>query len=279
MKNSLTNHWMTSPVKTVSPQTPILEARQMMNAEKIRALPVVQAEKVVGMITWRGLLRTDLPAVDGALWKRSVTIQEHCVGDIMTVNPIGVFPNSTIPKSARIMLENKIPALPVFTEKRGAQGILTTSDIFRFILAELPDLKPALTVNDYMTSDVVTADPYTSLLEAQRLMGTKRIRSLPVVEDGQLLGLVTRTDMVKVEPSRFVSPKNQEQSLTILLQPIEKIMTKPLITTTPQENLLTVAKTLLENKIHCLPVLDPEGQLCGIITDSDLFRMVMKKFF
>ena len=279
MKNGLTSNWMTTPVKTVSPKTYVLEARQMMNTEKIRAMPVVQDEKVVGIITWRSLLRVDMPAMDGAIWKRSVPVQEKCVEDIMTVNPIGVFPHSPLPKSARIMLENKIPALPVFTEKRGAQGILTTSDIFRFILGELPDLKATLHVNDYMTSDVVTIDPETSLLEAQRLMGIKRIRSLPVMEEGKLVGLVTRTDMVKVEPSRFVSPKNQEQSLAILLQPIEKIMTRQLVTTTPQENLLAVAKTMLENKIHCLPVLDKEGQLCGVITDSDLFRMVVKKFY
>jgi CBS domain-containing protein len=56
-------------------------------------------------------------------------------------------------------------------------------------------------------------------------------------------------------------------------------MTRHLLTTTSQENLITVAQTMLENKIHCLPVLDSEQQLSGIITDSDLFRMVVKKFF
>ena len=279
MKNPLTSSWMTSPVKTVSPKTRIIEARQMMSAEKIRALPVVQDEKVIGIITWRGLLRADMPVIDGVMWQRRDSLQEKCVGDIMTVNPIAVVPQAPLPKSARIMLENKIPALPVLSENRSPLGIFTTSDVFRFILGALPGLKQILRVNDYMTSDIVTIDPNTSLLEAQRLMGIKRIRSLPVLEEGQLVGLVTRTDMVKVEPSRFASPKNQEQSLAVLLQPVEKIMTRHLLTTTSQENLTTVAQTMLENKIHCLPVLDSEQQLSGIITDSDLFRMVVKKFF
>jgi CBS domain-containing protein len=279
MKNSLTGYWMTSPVKTVSPKTRIFEARQMMNAEKIRAMPVVHDEKVVGIITWRGLLRTDVPTIDGVTWRGIVSIQDKCVGDIMTVNPIGIFPQSPLPKAARIMLENKITAMPVFNEQRGAQGILTTSDVFRFIIDELPELKESLRVADYMTSDVVTVAPDTSLLEAQRLMGTKRIRSLPVMDEAKLVGLVTRTDMVKVEPSRFVSPENQEQSLSILLQPIEKIMTRNLVTTTPEENLVSIARTMLERKIHCLPVLSKEGQLCGVITDSDLFRMVVNTFY
>ncbi len=278
MKNGITSHWMSTPVKTVTPKTYIMEARQIMNTEKIRALPVVQEEKVVGIITWRGLLRADIPVIDGVRWTKEIVLKEKRIEDIMTVNPIGVLPNSPLPKSARVMLENKIPVLPVFDEKRGAQGILTTSDVFRFIMNELPDLKTILRVEDYMTSDLVVVDPDTSLLEAQRLMGIKRIRSLPVVEDGKLVGLVTRTDMVKVEPSRFASPHNQEQSLAILLQPIEKIMTRRLVTTTPKANLVLAASSMLENKIHCLPVLDGEGHLSGIITDSDLFRMVVKKF-
>jgi CBS domain-containing protein len=279
MKNPLTSSWMTSPVKTVSPKTRIIEARQMMSAEKIRALPVVQDEKVVGIITWRGLLRADMPVIDGIIWQRRDSLLEKYVGDIMTVNPIAVVPQSPLPKSARIMLENKIPALPVLSEKHSPLGIFTTSDAFRFIMGALPELKQILRVNDYMTSDIVTIDPDTSLLEAQRLMGIKRIRSLPVMEEDELVGLVTRTDMVKVEPSRFASPKNQEQSLSVLLQSVEKIMTRQILTTKPQENLITVAKTMLENKIHCLPVVDHKNQLCGIITDSDLLRMVVKKFF
>lgn len=278
MKNGITSSWMSTPVKTVSPKTFIMEARQTMNNEKIRAMPVVQDEKVIGIITWRGLLRADIPVIDGVRWTKEVFLKEERVQDIMTVNPIGVLPNSPLPKSARIMLENKIPVLPVFDEKRGAQGILTTTDIFRFIMSELPDLKSVLRAEDYMTNDVVVVDPDTSLLEAQRLMGIKRIRSLPVIEEGKLVGLVTRTDMVKVEPSRFASHLNQKQSFAILLQPIEKIMSRELITTTPKATLVTVAKSMLENKIHCLPVLDDEGQLCGVITDSDLFRMVVKKF-
>ena len=279
MKNGLVSFWMTSPVVTVSPKTFIVDARRIMNAEKIRALPVVSDEKVVGIITWRGLLRTDMAEFDGVMWTKEVSLKEKRVEDIMTVNPIGIFPNSLMPKAARILLENKIAALPVFNEQRGALGILTTSDIFRFILAELPELKRVLRVSDYMAEEVVTIDPQTSLLEAQRLMGTKRMRALPVIENDKLVGLVTRTDLMKTAPSRFASPNNQDQSLAIMLQPVEKIMTRELFTVTPQKPLLTVAELMLENKFHSVPVIGAESNLLGIITDSDLFRMVIQKFF
>ena len=113
MKNGLVSFWMTSPVVTVSPKTFIVDARRIMNAKKIRALPVVTDEKVVGIITWRGLLRTDMAEFDGVMWTKEVSLKEKRVEDIMTVNPIGIFPTSLMPKAARILLENKIAAQSV----------------------------------------------------------------------------------------------------------------------------------------------------------------------
>jgi CBS domain-containing protein len=278
MKNGLVSHWMTSPVVAVSPKTFIVDARRIMNAEKIRALPVVSDEKVVGIVTWRGLLRTDASALDSAVLTKEISIKEKRVEDIMTVNPIGIFPHSLMPKAARIMLENKITALPVFNDQRGALGILTTSDLFRFMIDELPELKRTLHVSDYMTDEAVTIDPETSLLEVQRLMGVKRIRVLLIVDQEKLAGLVTRTDMMKADPSRFVLPHSQEESLAILLQPVKKIMNQQLLTITPEQPLLKAAELMLENKIHSLPVVGAEGELLGIITESDLFRMVIQKF-
>ncbi len=278
MRNGLVSQWMTSPVVAVSPRTFIVDARRIMKAENIRALPVVSNEKVVGIITWRGLLQSDQSALNDLKLTKEISINEKSVEDIMTVNPIGIFPNSLIPRAASVMLENKITALPVFNDKRGALGILTTSDLFRFILAELPELKRALHVSDYMTDEVVTISPDTSLLEAQRLMGTKRIRVLLIVEKTILTGLVTRTDMMKVTPSHFTLSKNQEQSLEVMLQPVDKIMTRQLLTVTPEQPLLKVAELMLKNKIHSLPVVGLEGELLGVITESDLFRMVIQKF-
>ena len=66
LKNGLVSQWMTSPVVTVSPKTFVVDARRIMSAEKIRALPVVINEKVVGIVTWRGLLQADQPALNSS---------------------------------------------------------------------------------------------------------------------------------------------------------------------------------------------------------------------
>lgn len=278
MKNGTINQWMTSPVVTVTPATPIVDARRIMDAEKIRALPVVREEAVIGIVTRRGLLRADLPMLDGVPLVKEIQLKEKHISDIMTVKPIVILPGQIMPKAARVMLENKITALPVVDNGK-LVGIVTNSDIFRFIQSELPETRKPVSVEDYMTHEVVTISPKTSLMEAQRIMATERIRVLPVIEDEQMVGLVTRTDFMSVSPSRFVTHRNQELSLTILSQPVEKVMSRKLVTTTRQASIVKAAALMQEHKIHCLPVLNAEGKLEGIITESDLFRLVIKKFY
>ncbi|NLF52462.1 MAG: CBS domain-containing protein [Leptolinea sp.] len=279
MKNGIIRNWMSSPVTTISPETSLLDARQIMDAKKIRALPVLIEGKMVGIVTRRGLLRTDIPALSERAWSTDLDLKGAEVSGIMTKNPITVPDSGPLPKAARVMLENKITAIPVVDANRKMVGIITTSDIFRFVQAELPELKENLVVKDYMTSRVVTLDPDDSLLEAHRVMGLERIRSMPVVDDEQLLGIVTRTDLLSNDNSRFLSRNNQEESIRVLISSVEQIMTRKVITIKPDASLIEAAKIMMEKKIHSLPVEDEKKKLAGIITESDLFRMVIQKFF
>jgi CBS domain-containing protein len=278
MSNGMVRSWMSSPVVTVTPETSLINARKLIDEHHIRALPVMNENQLVGIVTKRGLLRLDLSTLESESWDRDVDLAEETVGQVMTIKPITLFPETLMAKAARIMLENKITALPV-VEDGNLVGILTNSDLLSFILAEYPGLKKEILVKNYMTDEVVTIEEETTLLESHRLMGTKRIRSLPVVKDGQLVGLVTRTDLMSSDPSRLASRKNQEISLKILTQPVKKVMTTPVLTVSPETELTEAAKIMLEHKIHALVVLNEQKQIAGIITESDLFLMVVQKFY
>jgi CBS domain-containing protein len=278
INNGFIKQWMSSPVITVSPDVSLTEAREILSDEHIRALPVVKNNQLVGIITRRGLLRVDLSFLVDESWHERIDMTEEKVSDVMTQNPLVIRPDSVIPKAARIMLENKITVLPV-VEKGKLVGIITNSDFLRFIIEEYPSLKKTILVKHYMTDDVATIDKDTSLLEAHRLMGVKRIRSLPVMEGDTLVGMVTRTDLMSSDPSRLASSQKQELSLKVLTQPVEKVMSAPLFTISPEAPLPEAARLMLENKIHCLPVMDENNKLAGMITESDLFLMIVQKFF
>jgi acetoin utilization protein AcuB len=171
MSNQLVKSWMSTPVTTVTEETPLSEARKLIADKKIRALPVMRGDKLVGIITRRGLLRLDLSILGEGSWHLNADLEDEKVGRVMTLKPLTILPDSSMPKAARIMLENKITALPVIENNR-LLGIITNSDILRFLLATYEELKKPIFIKNYMTDEVVSIEKTTSLLEAHRLMGT-----------------------------------------------------------------------------------------------------------
>lgn len=278
MLDRLVRNWMSSPVITVTPRTTLPEARKITADHKIRALPVMDGERLVGIVTRRGLLRLDLSFLGGKTPQREGELPEETVGDVMTRNPLTADPESPMPKAARILLENKITALPVM-EKGRLIGILTNTDVLRFLLEGYSELKKKVLVSECMTYEVVTIDPDSSLLQAHELMGTLRIRSLPVVENGELKGIVTRTDLMGADPSRLAQHRDAEASYAILTQPVSKLMTSPVTTIAPDAEITDAAQLIVQQKFHSLPVIDKENKLIGILTESDLFQVIVQMFY
>lgn len=276
MTYSLVKDWMTSPVITGTPEMALSEARQIFNERHIRALPILQGDKVVGLINRLVLIGLDLSILGNEVWNLGINVADETAADVMKTNVITITPDATILHATRTMLENKINALPVL-ENGKLIGILTSSDLLRFIIKMYQPLDKKVTVADYMTDEVVTVTRQTTLLEAHTLMGAKHIRSLPVIENGKIIGLVTRTDLMSSDPSRPAMQNSSETSTKVLAQPVEKVMVSNVITIAPTAELTEAAKIMLEKKIHCLPVVDEKQQMLGIITESDLFLMLLQK--
>ncbi len=131
-------------------------------------------------------------------------------------------------------------------------------------------------VKDWMTKNVITVRPDTTLPEAHRLMKDHNIRRLPVVnEEGKLIGIVTLGDVREAEPSQATTLSIWELNYLLSNLRIKEIMTPNPITISQENTIADAARLMLENKISALPVMD-NGKLVGIITESDIFRMVVK---
>jgi CBS domain-containing protein len=131
-------------------------------------------------------------------------------------------------------------------------------------------------VKDWMTRNVVTITPDTTLPEAHRLMTEKRVRRLPVMRNDFLVGIITLGDVRGAEPSGATSLSIWELNYLLSQLKIEEIMTRNLITISPYATIGQAAETMLEYKVSGLPVVDGEMKLVGIITESDIFRMVVQ---
>lgn len=133
-------------------------------------------------------------------------------------------------------------------------------------------------VSDWMTRDVITITPVTSLKEAHDLMKSKGIRRLPVVTQGEVVGIVTLGDLRGAAPSMASSLSIWEINDLLANLKISDIMTRHPATIHQNASIGEAARMMLVKKFSGLPVVDDENRLVGIITESDIFRLVVSEW-
>ena len=133
-------------------------------------------------------------------------------------------------------------------------------------------------VRDWMSSPPITIDADATLPEACDLIRTHRIRRLPVMQNGKLVGIVTRGDLRGAQPSEATSLSIWELNTLLAKLKIKEIMTPDPITIRKDANIRDAAQLMIDYKVSGLPVVDANGDLIGMITESDIFRMVVKRW-
>jgi acetoin utilization protein AcuB len=136
-------------------------------------------------------------------------------------------------------------------------------------------------VKEYMTSDPVAVDEDFSILEAAELMKKRKVRRFPVLRGDQLIGIVTDRDLRSAAPSQVVSFDAQERELMPELHSllsgitIKEVMSRDVITIRPEETIVAAAQLMLEHRMSGIPVVDAQGRLQGIITETDIFKVLV----
>ena len=131
-------------------------------------------------------------------------------------------------------------------------------------------------VKGWMTADVITIDEGTPMMKASIIMKEKKIRSLPVVDNNRkLIGIVSDRDLRDASPSKATTLDVYELNYLISTIRITDIMTKDIVFVRPDETVEFAAILMLENKISSLPVINDKGSLIGIITQTDIFEVLI----
>lgn len=126
-------------------------------------------------------------------------------------------------------------------------------------------------IKDYMTTELVTITPDTSVTKAQDLLKKHDINRLPVVENEQLVGLITKDILIKHSPSGATSLSAHEVNYLLEKTVVKDIMKKKIMTIEPNRLVEEAASIMRANNIGVLVVTENE-QLVGIITDKDIFK-------
>ncbi|XHV83791.1 CBS domain-containing protein [Streptococcus dysgalactiae subsp. equisimilis] len=132
-----------------------------------------------------------------------------------------------------------------------------------------------MSVKDYMTKEVISISPEESVAHAADLMRDKRLRRLPVIEKGQLVGLVTEGTMADASPSKATSLSIYEMNYLLNKTKIRDIMIRQVVTVEPDASLEDAIYEMMTYKVGVLPVVQ-NNQVVGIITDRDVFKAFLE---
>jgi CBS domain-containing membrane protein len=134
----------------------------------------------------------------------------------------------------------------------------------------------AIQVREIMSTDLVTLTEDETLAHAQRCMARGRIRHLPVVRDGKLVGLLTHRDLLAASFSTFAEVDHGEQRRIFGTVPVVEAMHRDVVSVPPDLPVREAARILIENKYGCLPVVSRAGELVGIVTEADFLHLTVR---
>jgi CBS domain-containing protein len=126
-------------------------------------------------------------------------------------------------------------------------------------------------VRELMQKDVVTVDAAAHLDVAEELMRMDRIRHLPVVSDGRLVGLVSQRDLFRAALSSAIARSPQDEQRWLARIPVRQAMTREVLSAHPDADLGHAVEMMLRERVGCLPVVE-EGRLVGLLSETDCLR-------
>lgn len=126
-------------------------------------------------------------------------------------------------------------------------------------------------VKHWMTQNPITVKPSTPLVEAARLMKEFGIRRLPVVDKGEVVGILTHRNILEAAPSKATTLSVQELNYVLEKLTVAKVMRKDPICVSPEDSVIDVVIMGHEKGIGAFPVVDSRGVLVGIVTENEIY--------
>lgn len=130
-------------------------------------------------------------------------------------------------------------------------------------------------VAEVMTENPLTLEPEDAIWQAEEIMNQHDIRQLPVVDDNEVVGIITDRDIRSFLSGKlFGTPEDREKAMNTKIRTV--MTTKP-ISLSPDDDLRDAVELLIEEKVGGIPVIDEEERLVGIVTQMDILRCFLER--
>jgi CBS domain-containing protein len=262
-------------VVTVPPTTTIMGAIKTMTFYGFSRLPIADpgTKRLIGFVTsvdvvdfLGGGLRHNLlrEKYGGNIF----TAINADITEIMSTNLTYASDKASLNDVLKLMYEKNVGGIPIVDEDIRIKAIITEEDFVRFCRG----LDTGLTVEAFMSPNVVTAPAQTTIEKMTRMIIQKGFRRMPIVQEGVLMGMVTASDIMKYLGSGDAFEKVVTGDIgEVMNQPIKSLIKRSLLATEKKADLGQAARKMMDNDIGSLPVMD-KGSLAGILTERDYVR-------
>lgn len=262
---------MTPHPTCIAPDTSLRDALSVMDDNDFRHLPVMSGGQLVGLVSERDLLEA-LGWMGGDVADEDVLADERPtrVGDVMSRMPSVAKPGVPIGSAVAEMVARRIGCLPIVDAEGNQElvGILTERDIALAYVEHVSNgtLSPGSdpTAGDVISKVLICAAPDTSVQDACASCHAAGVRHLPVVTNGELVGVVSDRDL------RAAARAGTHDTLHL-----SDLMAREVETVDVDERLSSAAQRMADLAVSALPALDG-GRLVGILTFTDLLKHVGK---
>lgn len=317
---------MNTDVKTLTLDHTVNQCLQFMEGRRVRHVPIVdfpdEGEKkpyFIGIVSQRDMLRLNAPdAKKTGKQKIDRRALRQLLVQIVARKPKSVSLQTPVQDTITVMISNHIDMVPVLDDA-DLVGIITTTDLMKLffrldkvIHRVYPELKKGALpadmvsessakakilfswvfrgVQEIMTEQVICLEPQDNLARAMEVMQTEEIRHIPIMDEQEkFVGLVSDRDILRNLPYSgrrpLLMPKSFREHLfasdpwtTNFLMPLEKVMARKVLHILPGCSVCEAADMLYTKKISCLPVVDEQEKLRGIVTVTDLMRALLAAY-
>jgi len=134
-----------------------------------------------------------------------------------------------------------------------------------------------MTVAEIMTTNVITASMDDTLGGIRKVLELSQFHHIPIVEDNRLVGIISDRDVLRALSPHADSARADNHELNTLRKKAHQVMTRRVSTVSSEDTIEEAAALMLEKKFNCLPVLERSGAVVGIVTQTDLLKILLGK--
>jgi CBS domain-containing protein len=260
------------PVVTATPTTKVIDALKVMTNRGFRRLPIATTGgRLVGIVT-----AMDFMDYFGGGEKFNLIVNRHgfkmysafneALEPIMTREVVKAYVDETFIDVLSKMVRYNVGAVPVVTRDEKVFGIITEKDVVNHLAEKIT----GKTVEEVMTRDVVTIGSNATLYDALKTMVSNGFRRLPVVDDGELKGVLVAMDVVRFLGSgKAFEYARSDDVRDVLAVKVAEVMTRDVETIALHSDIGEAASLMMKTGRGSLLVVEG-GELKGIITERDL---------